>query len=110
MGTLQRVGPRHAAQLSGVGYEIHPGDTRKEALVLGHEADRLANGEPSGSQIQAEHLSRPRINRDQAQKGTDHGCLARPVRSEKTYGPRLHSNRQIAQGRNLAVGLGDVVQ
>ena len=110
VGALQGVGARHPAQLAGVGDELHPGNAGKEALVLGHKADRLADVEPPGAQIHAEHLARPRIDRDQAQQGADQGRLARPVRAEQADGAGRHGHRELAQGRDLAVGLGDVVQ
>ena len=110
MGPLQGIAARHAAQFARIGHEIDPGDAGKEAFVLGHETDGLADIEPPGAEVHVEDLARPGIDLDQAQQGADQGRLARPVGPEEPDRAGRHVDGKLPQGRDRAVGLRDVLE
>ena len=90
----------HADQLAGVGDELDADHAGEQALVLGHEADRLADVEPAAADVHAQDLALARVDRDQAEQGADHRRLARAVGPEQADRPLGHRD---ATGRRRAV-------
>src|SRR5205823_1986593 len=80
------------------------------ALVLGHEPDPLADVEPAGADVEAEDLAGARVDADEAEQGADEGGLARAVGAEQADGAGAGLDRQVAQGGDRAIRLGDVTQ
>src|SRR5213079_1720729 len=105
MGPLQRIFSRHAAQLAGVGDELDTNDVGKQALVLRHKADRLANGEPLTADVHVKNLATAGVDGNETEERADEGSLAGAVRSEQTDGARGNLDRETLERGDLPVGL-----
>ncbi len=110
VGAPKGVAVPHPHQLARIRRRRDPGHPREEALILGDEADGLADGQRLRADVHAQDPAAPRIERDQAQQGPDHRGLARAVGAQQADGPLGHRERQAPQRRHLAVGLGHVLQ
>src|SRR5207302_10683130 len=76
----------------------------------GHEADDLANVEALSADVLAENLAGARVDGDKPEQRADHRRLPSPIRAEQTDYPLGRLDRKSVQGRDLAVGFGDVVK
>src|SRR5439155_18466117 len=110
MGPLHGVLPRHARQLSGIGYKLHSLDSGEKALVLGHEADGLPDIESPSADVLAEHFAGAAVDGNQAEEGADHRRLAGPVRPQQADSSLVCLDGEIAQRGDPAVSLSDMVQ
>ena len=110
VGPLQGVLAAHADQLAGVGDELDAVDVREQALVLGREADLAADVELLPAEVHAEDLARPLVDGMRPSSVRIIVVLPEPFGPSRPTAPVGHGQREIVEGRDGAVGLGDVFE
>ena len=88
--------PRDAAH---VGHELGRRHVGRQAVVLGHVADELADLGAVPGHVQVEHDGRPAGRRDEAEQDLDQRRLAGAVRADQADDARLDVERQLRRAR-----------
>lgn len=94
VGAAQGVGGRHSGHLARVRdkcHRVHAGDM---AVLLGHQADTLADRKPFGRGVHPHHGSGPGRGLNKAQERFDQRGFARAVRPQKPDAPGGNIERQ----------------
>ena len=90
--------------------ELGGGHVRRQAVVLGHVADALADGRPVRGDVVAEDGGRARGRGEQAQQDLQERGLARAVGTDEPRDPGLHLDGQVLDGGHRAEALGETLR
>jgi hypothetical protein len=83
MGALQSIRAAHSHQFASIGDKFHAHGVRKQAFILGSEANVATNVELLAAKILAQNLAGSFVDGNEAQERANHCRLARTIGSKQ---------------------------
>ena len=99
MGSPHGMIAGHAGEFSRIGNEGHRIHTRNVAILLGHQADTLADSQPVGDGVHTENGRMTRVGLDETQPRFQESCFSGSVGPQKPDGALRYLQCQAREGR-----------